>query len=124
MSEEEIVSKSDEKYLEMMRRDRFALLSQISQMMQGTIELERLLHLILTCVTAGEAMGFNRALLFLIDEKENLLRGEMGVGPSSWEEAHLVWSELAKRKHSLEELLLYMRKHRKRKAGSMSGANR
>ncbi|HHT9110096.1 MAG TPA: PAS domain-containing protein, partial [Candidatus Brocadiaceae bacterium] len=37
------------------------LLRKLVELMQGTSQIESLLHLILTCVTAGTALGFNRA---------------------------------------------------------------
>ena len=34
-----------------------------------------------------EWLGFNRAMLFLVNEKDNALEGVMGIGPHSAEEA-------------------------------------
>ncbi len=69
-----------------------SLLREISLAMQGVLERDKLLHLILTCVTAGFAIGFNRAFLFLVDGNRNELRGIMGVGPTSQEEAYRIWA--------------------------------
>ncbi|MEK7853242.1 MAG: ATP-binding protein [Planctomycetota bacterium] len=82
-----------------------SLLRKFADMMQGTLHIDRLLHLILTCVTAGTALGFNRARLFLVDKKRNVVYGKMAVGPSSYEEAVKVWSEITSKYGSLEDLI-------------------
>ncbi len=81
------------------------MLTQIAQAMQGTIDIEEMLHLILTCATAGEALGFSRAMIFLVSEDGRELRGTMGVGPSSPQEAVAIWSSLSHEKMSLPEFL-------------------
>lgn len=84
---------------------RLSLLRKFSELMQGTLQLDRLLHLILTCVTAGAALGFNRARLFLVEKERNIIYGKMAVGPSSLEEANKIWSEIANKYQSLEDLV-------------------
>lgn len=63
----------------------------INSVVRSTLDLDRLLRIILTVVTMGDGLGFNRAILFLIDESQNVLKGVMGVGPSSLEEARNIW---------------------------------
>lgn len=82
-----------------------SLLRKFADMMQGTLHIDRLLHLILTCVTAGTALGFNRARLFLLDKERDVIYGKMAVGPSSYEEAVKVWSEIASKYENLEDLI-------------------
>lgn len=82
-----------------------SLLREISIAMQGVLERDKLLHLILTCVTAGFAIGFNRAFLFLVERKTNELRGIMGVGPTSQEEAYRIWNELSSKALTFQEYL-------------------
>lgn len=84
---------------------RLALLRKLAELMQGTLQIDRLLHLILTCVTAGTALGFNRARLFLVDKERHIVYGKMAVGPSSWEEANKIWSEIASKYEKLEDLV-------------------
>lgn len=84
---------------------RLSLLRKLAELMQGTLQTERLLHLILTCVTAGTALGFNRARLFLVDKERNIVYGKMAVGPSSLEEANKIWSEIASKYEKLEDLI-------------------
>lgn len=82
-----------------------SLLRKLSELMHGTLQIDRLLHLILTCVTAGTALGFNRSRLFLVDKERNIVYGKMAVGPSSWEEAYKIWGEIANKYERLEDLI-------------------
>ncbi|MBW7899387.1 Sensor protein ZraS [Candidatus Brocadiaceae bacterium B188] len=84
---------------------RFALLRKLAELMQGTLQIDRLLHLILTCVTAGPALGFNRARLFLVEKERNIIYGKMAVGPSSLEEANKIWAEITDKYKNLEDLI-------------------
>lgn len=77
----------------------------ISSAVRSTLELNKLLRIILTVITMGEGLGFNRAILFLVDEEKNVLRGVMAVGPSSYEEAWQIWSSMSKEKKTLFEVL-------------------
>jgi len=88
------------------RKEReLAMLSQIRQFMHGMFQLNELLHLILTAITAGCALGFSRAMILLINQKNHLLEGRMGVGPANQQEANRIWSELAKEDISLPTFL-------------------
>jgi PAS domain S-box-containing protein len=73
--------------------------------MRGTLKLDRLLRTILTAVTMSDGLGFNRAILFLVDENKNCLRGAMGVGPASSEEAFQIWSRLSLEKKTLSDIM-------------------
>ncbi len=64
-----------------------------------------LFHAILTCVTAGPGLGFNRAVLFVTDEDGHHLEAAMAIGPGSAEEAQDTWASLEGESKSLEELL-------------------
>jgi signal transduction histidine kinase len=80
------------------------LLQKLGEAMQGTLHLDKLLHLILTCVTSGYAFGFNRAMLFLINKEHNVLNGKLAVGPSSREDAKHIWKELSSKYSSLKDI--------------------
>ncbi|MZG30368.1 MAG: GAF domain-containing protein [Nitrospinae bacterium] len=77
------------------------ILYEISLAVQSTLKLEHGLWIILSAITMGEAGGFNRAMLFTLDEKNNLLQGIMGLGPDSHEDAVRIWTELDKKKGDL-----------------------
>jgi signal transduction histidine kinase len=56
-----------------------ALLYQFSNTMLSTIRLNKLTHLILTSLTSGTSSLFERAMLFLCNEKSGILQGMLGV---------------------------------------------
>lgn len=72
-----------------------SLISRISESIQKDEEIDQVLYAILTGATAGSGLGFNRAMLFLVDEKEQALAGRMAVGPDTMEEAIEIWSSLS-----------------------------
>jgi len=91
---------------ELIRRNQeLSRLFFISSAMRGTLDLERLLRMVLTAVTMSDGLGFNRAILFLVDEETGKLRGQMGVGPASAEEAWTIWDSLSLEKKTLPELV-------------------
>jgi len=57
-----------------------SLLYKVSRSLLTTTKLDQLLRIILISVTFGNQRGFDRAALFLVDEKENVLQGMMGIG--------------------------------------------
>ncbi len=91
---------------ELVRRNQeLSRLFFISSAMRGTLELDRLLRMILTAVTMGDGLGFNRAILFLVDENRNVLKGAMGVGPASYEEAFQIWNRISVEKKTLPDIM-------------------
>ncbi|MCG2711092.1 MAG: sensor domain-containing diguanylate cyclase [Candidatus Omnitrophica bacterium] len=81
------------------------MLYEISMAMRSTLRLDEILYIILTSVTAHEGLGFNRAMVFLVNEKNNTLEGRMGIGPSSGEEAHNIWKYIETTHKTLDDLL-------------------
>jgi signal transduction histidine kinase len=69
------------------------LLSIISQSFFQPFSLEDNLLVILTALTSGSGVGFNRAMLFLRDGER--LRGEIWLGPRTPEEAGYIWDVLS-----------------------------
>lgn len=99
---------SDKKRVEkelIRRNQELSRLFFISSAMRSTLELDRLLRMVLTAVTMSDGLGFNRALLFLVDEEGKALKGEMGVGPASPEEAWQIWERLSIEKRTLREIM-------------------
>jgi two-component system sensor histidine kinase HydH len=78
---------------------------ELNKALLTTVNFEQILHLTLTAITIGEGLKFNRAMLFLVNEKERMLEGTMAVGPDSAEEAGKVWTSLSQRKGSLSDLI-------------------
>ena len=65
------------------------ILYEISNAMRTTLKLDEILYIILTGVTAHIGLGFNRALLFLVNEKDGLIEGKMGIGPETGENSQV-----------------------------------
>lgn len=86
-------------------RNELALLYEISNAMHTTLKLDEILYIILTAVTAHVGLGFNRAMLFLVNEKDCLLEGKMGIGPDSGEEANRIWTYIEKENINLDDLI-------------------
>jgi PAS domain S-box-containing protein len=84
---------------------RLQLMHEIGRLFQQSLDIDRVLASVLTCITAGSALGFNRAFVFLLDEKGKTLEGRMALGPSSAEEASRIWSEISQHELTLPELL-------------------
>ncbi len=86
------------------RAQELSILYDIGTAMSTTLNLDRLLRIILTAATmGGSGLGFNRAILLLTNERTNALQGMMGIGPANWEEAGRAWSEVSLRHKSLME---------------------
>ncbi|MCD6333891.1 MAG: response regulator [Candidatus Latescibacteria bacterium] len=88
-----------------LRIEELSFIRKISADIESKTELDEILRTVLTGLTAGEALGFNRAFLFLMNEDRDVLEGVMAVGPADVEEAHRVWTELAERRLSLSEIM-------------------
>lgn len=91
-------------------KNELALLYEFSNFMLTTLKLEEILYIVLTGVTAHSGLGFNRAMLFLIDEKNNTLNGTMGIGPDNAEAAGHIWHQIEAQKLDLEDLINNFRK--------------
>jgi len=82
-----------------------SILNELSQVILSTRELNDILHMILVGATASQALGFNRAFLFLINAEQNTLEGTVATGALTPEHAYLTWARLASEEHSLRDLL-------------------
>ncbi|UCD71357.1 MAG: GAF domain-containing protein [Syntrophobacterales bacterium] len=85
--------------------NQLSLLYEINNALLSTMKFEQILHIILTAITIGDGMGFNRAMLFLSDERRNCLTGMMGVGPDNAEEAGNIWKKFEGKRDKLSEML-------------------
>lgn len=70
-----------------------AIKSITESLRDGGIE-RQVFSTLMTGITSGKGLGFNRVMLFLFNEKENVLAGRMAIGPNSYEEAIKIWSSL------------------------------
>ena len=83
----------------------FSLLYEVSNAMRSTLKLDQIFYIILTALTSHEGLGFNRAMLFLVNEKDNTLEGVMGIGPHSAEDAGKIWHYLSQSEMTLDDFV-------------------
>ncbi len=81
-------------------------LHKISNYIQAARDLNKILHVVLTGVTAGYGLGFNRAALLLLDEKQESLIGRMGIGHLDLARAWEDWA--LHRRHGREDFNKYL----------------
>jgi len=82
-----------------------SIMNEISEVLLSTRELNEILHMILIGATAYQALGFNRAFLFLINPDGTILEGRVATGALSAGEAYQIWNSLTHEKHTLRALL-------------------
>ncbi len=82
-----------------------AILYEISNAMRTTLKLDEILYIILTGVTAHMGLGFNRAILFLVNERDGLIEGKMAIGPENVEEASRIWTRVEQEQMDLDDLI-------------------
>ena len=83
--------------------EQLGLLKSLSDALARSDRLEKSLRIILTGATSGEAFGFNRAAVFLINENRSKLEGRSAIGPTDYREAAIIWRNIAP--EPLERLL-------------------
>ncbi|GAC1472101.1 MAG: sensor histidine kinase [Desulfuromonadaceae bacterium] len=93
-----LVSFLDSKTLEM----RF--LHELGYVLQSSVDLDEVLSVALTAITAGKGFGMNRAFLLLCDRETGMLKGYLGLGPRNLEEASQVWNEILQNDMDLQTL--------------------
>ncbi|MBW7476367.1 diguanylate cyclase [Paenibacillus oenotherae] len=82
-----------------------SILKEIGIAIQSTMEPGKLLHIILTAITAGYGLGFNRALLFLMDESDSRLKGELGIGSMNEQEGMCIWNAVVSDRMNLGDFI-------------------
>ncbi len=99
------LSNKNEEWLEMlhMNINEMSLLREITSSMQSATDIGKLDKIALTTLTAGYGLGFNRALLFLVDGDE--VYGEYAIGPSCKEEAYRVWGKVVTSQVTLHDVI-------------------
>ena len=81
------------------------ILWELSKALLTTVNFEHIIQMTLTAITIGEGLGFNRAMLFMVDEKTQSLQGTMAVGPDNAEEAGRIWKTVSQKKGTLSDLV-------------------
>jgi signal transduction histidine kinase len=94
------------------------LLSIISQSFFQPFSIEDNLLVILTALTSGSGVGFNRAMLFRASGES--LKGELWLGPQSAEEANSIWEVLSTPGIGYIEIIEHNRALLRREADSLN----
>lgn len=79
-------------------------LHEVSLVLQTSTNIDEVIAMALTAVTAGQGFGFNRAILLLVDRSGDFLCGHFAIGPRDQYEAGRIWQEIAASELSLREL--------------------
>jgi len=91
-------------------KSQFYIFYEFSQAMRTTLRLDEISYIILTGFTAHQGLGFNRALLFLVDNKNERIDGYMGIGHIDAGEANKIWERIEEKKMDLYDLIEVWRK--------------
>ena len=95
-------------------RQELLLLYEIGNLIRTTLLLDEVIYLILSAVTSHEGLGYNRAILLMVDETGTKLEGRMAIGPTHPEASPQVWKMIESNKITLEGLLDVYRKANKK----------
>ena len=76
----------------------------VTRAMLKTVEIDQILYIILSGITHGDGLNFNRAVLFLAWDRRNEIRVSRSAGPANGEEAHRIWEGIKAESLNLESL--------------------
>jgi signal transduction histidine kinase len=79
-------------------------LREVGLVLQTSMDLDEVLSVAMTAITAGKGFGMNRAFLLMTDKERRNIRGYLGVGPKDYEEASRTWEDIGKSNFTLKEL--------------------
>lgn len=86
-------------------RQELLLLYEIGNLIRTTLLLDEVIYLFLSALTSHEGLGYNRSLLFLVDDTGTRLEGKMAIGPTHPEASPIVWKMIEENKITLVGLL-------------------
>jgi len=87
-------------------------LHELGSVLQSSVDLEEVLSVALTAVTAGKGFGMNRAFLLITDREHSILQGYLAIGPRTIEEANRSWDEISRNDMDLQSLAQSFRKNK------------
>lgn len=79
-------------------------LREVGLVLQTSLDLDEVLSIAMTAITAGKGFGMNRAFLLMTDKERRNIRGYLGVGPRDYEEAWRTWEDISRSNFTLREL--------------------
>ncbi len=87
-------------------------LHELGSVLQSSVDLEEVLSVALTAITAGKGFGMNRAFLLMTEREHAVLRGYLGIGPRNLEEASHIWQEVSSQDMDLQTLAQNFRQNK------------
>lgn len=84
-------------------------LREVGQALQSSLDRDEVIAMVLTAVTSGQGLNFNRAILMLLDPAGKELQGYLAVGPRDHAEAGQIWQEIEERNFSLRDMVQRLR---------------
>ncbi len=100
-----VLSRQDLEELYEKTKNELGMLSEITNAMMQSLDLDQVMYTILTALTSHDGLAFDRAMFFLVNEKKHTLEGRMAIGPHSADEADKIWKKIDHRKLSLQDLI-------------------
>ncbi len=82
------------------RNQEISFLHELAEVLQTTMNLDEVLSVAMTAITAGKGFGMNRAFLLLTDKCQH----NLGIGPRNLQEAWETWEEISHHNYSLTEM--------------------
>lgn len=86
-------------------RSQLYIFYELTQAMRTTLRLDEVTYIILTGLTAHHGLGFNRAVLFFLEEEKKMIKGFMGIGPMDSSDANTIWKAIENQKMDLYALI-------------------
>ncbi len=87
-------------------------LHELNFVLQTSLDLDEVLSVAMTAITAGKGFGMNRGFLLMTDKERQHLKGYLGVGPRNYEEAWQIWQEIGRNDLTLKELARNFQKNK------------
>lgn len=82
-----------------------ATLRTITNFMLGSTDVDQALYILLSGLTSGFSLGFNRAALFTWDPARKAFVGSKAIGPYDEADAHRVWEAIEEEDKDIEALI-------------------
>lgn len=79
-------------------------LHELNVVLQTSMDLDEVLSVAMTAITAGKGFGMNRAFLLMADKERQYLKGYLGVGPRNYEEAWQIWQDIDRTNNTLRAM--------------------
>ncbi len=87
------------------RSSSLTTLQRITNHMLQATDVDEALYVMLSGLTSGQGLSFNRAALFTPDEERGTFVGSKAIGPADLAEAHRIWEEIELEDMSIEQLI-------------------